>query len=75
MDVSRRDDDSSGAVVREHPRANVLRQPRVVEIALGELLDKIISLHIKPARIAEHVKRANVCQELEIVQEVRARPR
>lgn len=56
----------------EGVRAARLRQPLRVEIAPGELLDKITILQIKRERIADPAKRANVAAELAMLQEVRA---
>ncbi|AZO23958.1 hypothetical protein EJ070_26920 [Mesorhizobium sp. M1E.F.Ca.ET.045.02.1.1] len=46
-------------------------RPILVEIAPGELLDKISILEIKAASIADAAKRANVLHELEQLSHVR----
>jgi len=51
----------------------MLRQPLQVEIAPGELLDKITILEIKRARIADPAKREHVLTELGVLQAARAR--
>lgn len=59
-------------VVSEPIRTPRLRQPLIVEIAPGELLDKITILQIKQARLTDPAKHANVCRELELLQKARA---
>jgi hypothetical protein len=49
-----------------------MTEPIRVEIALGELIDKITILEIKAARIADAAKRANVLVELAALSEARA---
>jgi hypothetical protein len=59
--------------VQSRQAGAALRQPLVVEIAPGELLDKITILQIKRARIADPAKRQHVCIELGALQAARAR--
>jgi hypothetical protein len=53
--------------------ATDLRQPVLVEIAAGDLLDKITILEIKRARIRDRAKLANVQAELEALTTARTR--
>ncbi len=49
-----------------------MTRPILVEIAPGELIDKITILEIKAARIADADKRANVMAELATLSDARA---
>jgi len=49
-----------------------MTKPVMIEIAPGELIDKITILRIKDERIADPARRANVRVELETLAEVRA---
>ena len=51
----------------------VLRQPLFVEIAPGELLDKITILEIKRSRFHDRIKLGNVQVELDTLRAARAR--
>lgn len=59
------------AVEQELAMATPLRQPLVVEIAPGELLDKITILEIKCERFGDEHKRQHVQAELEALGAVR----
>jgi Family of unknown function (DUF6165) len=48
-------------------------KPILIEVAPGELLDKLTILQIKNERIADEVKRRNVRTELAVLEEARAR--
>lgn len=69
----------SQAVLRKHhgsiAMATALRQPLVVEITPGELLDKITILEIKQARFRDRAKLVNVQKELEALCAARQRAR
>ncbi|HSF95625.1 MAG TPA: DUF6165 family protein [Thermohalobaculum sp.] len=49
-----------------------MTKPVMIEIAPGELIDKITILRIKDERIADPAKRANVLVELRTLNEARA---
>lgn len=53
--------------------ATALRQPLLVEIAPGELLDKITILEIKKARFHDAAKVAHVQAELDVLSAARRR--
>jgi hypothetical protein len=61
------------AKVWERVRQTVLRQPLLVEIAPGELLDKFTILEIKRSRIRDRVKLMNVQVELDALRATQAR--
>ena len=48
-------------------------RPITVEIAPGELIDKITILQIKEERISDETKRSNVCRELALLESVQRR--
>jgi hypothetical protein len=59
--------------MQELVMATILRQPLVVEIAPGELLDKITILEIKQARFRDDTKRQHVQKELATLTAVQQR--
>jgi chromosome segregation ATPase len=68
-------DETNGPIVgksvnRESPRERDPSGPVFVPISIGELIDKIVILEIKAARISDPAKRSEVAHELNLLNQV-----
>jgi hypothetical protein len=62
---------ASPSLSADAPPAHSQAAPVLIEVSVGELLDKITILEIKKARIADPGKLRNVCNELEVLSAAR----